>query len=227
MLLSLPAAAPLAADLTAAEERGKYIYEEGRSRSRRVIMADMQRGELTPGHILPCINCHGADGRGAEDYVGVAPLNVNWYALASSGTHQHSLRSHSPFDEKSLARAIVLGKDPDGSDMDKAMPRYDMAQEDVEDLIAYLKVMDSQSDPAISGRRARGRHPRNDPGRFRRSECPWRRQRPGAQPGRRQLGCERQPADMGGSGPGQQGARSGLGEPVRAQLRRGTGSACQ
>ena len=151
MLLSLPAAAPLAADLTAAEERGKYIYEEGRSRSRRVIMADMQRGELTPGHILPCINCHGADGRGAEDYVGVAPLNVNWYALASSGTHQHSLRSHSPFDEKSLARAIVLGKDPDGSDMDKAMPRYDMAQEDVEDLIAYLKVMDSQSDPAISG----------------------------------------------------------------------------
>ncbi len=31
------------------------------------------------------------------------------------------------------------------------MPRYDMAKEDVEDLIAYLKVMDSQSDPAISG----------------------------------------------------------------------------
>jgi ABC-type branched-subunit amino acid transport system substrate-binding protein len=151
IVMLLPDSGALGADLTEAEERGKYIYEEGRSRSRRVIMADMQRGELTPGHILPCINCHGADGRGAEDYVGVAPLNVNWYALASSGAHQHSLRSHSPFDEKSLARAIVLGKDPGGSDMDKAMPRYDMAQEDVEDLIAYLKVMDSQSDPAISG----------------------------------------------------------------------------
>ena len=35
--------------------------------------------------------------------------------------------------------------------MEKAMPRYDMTKEDVEDLIAYLKVMDSQSDPAISG----------------------------------------------------------------------------
>jgi len=147
----VPAAAPFAADLTAAQERGKYIYEEGRSRGRRVIMAKIQGGEPTPGHILPCINCHGADGRGAEDYVGVAPLNVNWYALASGGSHQHALRAHSPFDELSLARAIILGKDPDGNDMDKAMPRYDMAQEDVEDLIAYLKVLDSQSDPAISG----------------------------------------------------------------------------
>ena len=151
MLLVTPGPSLFAADLTEAEERGKYIYETGRSRSRRVIMASIQGGEPTPGHILPCINCHGADGRGAEDYVGVAPLNVNWYALVSSGPHTHAVRSHAAFDELSLARAIVLGKDPDGNDMDKSMPRYDMAKEDVEDLIAYLKVMDSQSDPAISG----------------------------------------------------------------------------
>jgi ABC-type branched-subunit amino acid transport system substrate-binding protein len=152
LLLFSPDSEPLAADLTEAEERGKYIYESGRSRGGRVITADLQRGEPpVPGHILPCINCHGADGRGAEDYVGVAPLNVNWYALASTGAHVHALRGHEPFDELSLARAIVLGKDPSGNDMDKAMPRYDMAKEDVQDLIAYLKAMDSQSDPAISG----------------------------------------------------------------------------
>jgi ABC-type branched-subunit amino acid transport system substrate-binding protein len=50
----------------------------------------------------------------------------------------------------SLARAIILGKDPAGSDMDKSMPRYDLTEEDAKDLIAYLKVMDSQSDPAIT-----------------------------------------------------------------------------
>ena len=137
--------------LTEAEERGKYIYETGRSRSRRVIMASIQGREPTPGNILPCINCHGADGRGAEDYVGIAPLNVNWYALALSGVHLHAVRSHGPFNELTLARSIIFGKDPDGKDLEKAMPRYDMAREDVEDLIAYLKVMDSQSDPAISG----------------------------------------------------------------------------
>ena len=152
MVLLWPDAPTVAADLSDAEERGKYIYETGRSRSRRVINADLGGGgPPTPGHVLPCINCHGADGRGAEDYVGIAPLNINWYALASSGVHEHAVRTHRPFDELSLARAIVIGKDPDGLDMEKAMPRYDMAKEDVEDLIAYLKVMDSQSDPAISG----------------------------------------------------------------------------
>ena len=151
MVLFLPAQSTSAADLTEAEKRGKYLYEEGRSRSRRVIMADLQSGEPVPASVLPCINCHGADGRGAKDYVGVAPLNVNWYALASSGDHQHALRAHRPFDEDSLARAIILGKDPDGNDMDKAMPRYDLGKDDTMDLIAYLKVMDSQSDPGISG----------------------------------------------------------------------------
>ena len=152
MLLLWPASTTIAADLTEAEERGKYIYETGRSRSRRVINADLGSGKPpTPGHILPCINCHGADGRGAEDYVGIAPLNINWYALAKTGVHEHAVRTHRPFDELTLARAIIFGKDPDGLDMEKAMPRYDMAKEDVEDLIAYLKVMDSQSDPAISG----------------------------------------------------------------------------
>ena len=147
-----PASTTFAADLTEAEERGKYIYEVGRSRSRRVINANLGNGKPpTPGHVLPCINCHGADGRGAEDYVGIAPLNINWYALASTGAHVHAVRSHAPFDERSLARAIIFGKDPSGNDMEKVMPRYDMAKEDVEDLVAYLKVMDSQSDPAISG----------------------------------------------------------------------------
>ena len=151
-ILFWPASASFAADLSEAEERGKYIYETGRSRSRRVINADLGNGDTpTPGHILPCINCHGVDGRGADDYVGVAPLNINWYALASSGAHSHAVRMHGAFDELTLARAIIFGVDPDGNKMENAMPRYDMAKEDVEDLIAYLKVMDSQSDPAISG----------------------------------------------------------------------------
>jgi ABC-type branched-subunit amino acid transport system substrate-binding protein len=151
MVLLWPAAETVAADLSAAEERGKYIYETGRSRSRRIINADLGGGDApTPGHILPCINCHGADGRGAEDYVGIAPLNINWYALASSGVHEHAVRAHRPFGELTLARAIIFGLDPDDNKMEKAMPRYDMAKEDVEDLIAYLKVMDSQSDPGIT-----------------------------------------------------------------------------
>ena len=138
------------AELSAAEERGKYLYETGKSRSRRIITADMQRGEPpVPAEILPCKNCHGVDGRGAEDYTGVAPLNINWYAMVLSGRHEHATRSHAAFDEASIARSIVAGQDPDGNALDFAMPRYNIGAEDMADLIAYLKVMDSQADPGI------------------------------------------------------------------------------
>jgi len=136
--------------LSAAEERGKYLYETGKSRSRRVITADMTRGEPpVPAEILPCKNCHGVSGRGAEDYTGVAPLNINWYAMVLSGRHEHAQRSHAAFDEASIARSIVAGQDPDGNALDPAMPRYNIGAEDMADLIAYLKVMDSQADPGI------------------------------------------------------------------------------
>jgi ABC-type branched-subunit amino acid transport system substrate-binding protein len=137
--------------LSEAEERGKYVYETGKSRSRRIITADLQRGEPpVPAEILPCKNCHGADGRGAEDYTDVAPLNINWYAMVQSGPHAHSKRSHAAFDEASVARSIVDGLDPDGNALDPAMPRYNISDDDMADLIAYLKVMDSQSDPGIT-----------------------------------------------------------------------------
>jgi ABC-type branched-subunit amino acid transport system substrate-binding protein len=151
--LASPAATVCAQDieLSEAEERGKYIYEVGRSRSRRIITADMQRGEPpVPADIIPCKNCHGADGRGADDYTGVAPLNINWYAMALSGLHQHSKRSHEAFDEQSVARSITDGVDPDGNSLDVSMPRYNISADDMADLIAYLKVLDSQSDPGIT-----------------------------------------------------------------------------
>lgn len=146
-----PAHVAQGAELSAAEERGKYIYTDGRSRSSRIMTAVLRRGEApVPAAILPCASCHGADGRGADDYSGVAPLNINWYALASSGTHQHDKRSHDPFDKASLTRSIISGADPNGNALDSTMPRYNMSDEDVADLIAYLKVIDSQTDPGVS-----------------------------------------------------------------------------
>ena len=142
--------------LSEAEERGQYIYETGKSRSNRIITADMQRGEPpVPAEILPCKNCHGVDGRGAEDYTDVAPLNINWFAMVQSGRHEHSKRSHDAFDVESVARSITNGLDPDGNALDAAMPRYNVGAEDMADLIAYLKVMDSLSDPGITSHKVR------------------------------------------------------------------------
>ena len=62
---------------------------------------------------------------------GTPPLNINWYALAQAGKHEHGARLHAPFDEESLARAITDGVDPDGNALDSTMPRYKMSDEDM------------------------------------------------------------------------------------------------
>ena len=129
------ASSAIAAEPTPADERGQYVYTEGKSRSNRVITAVLRRGEApVPAAILPCGSCHGTDGRGAADYSGVAPLNINWYALAQAGKHEHGARLHAPFDEQSLARAITDGVDPDGLEF--------LIRDHVERLVELLESPD-------------------------------------------------------------------------------------
>ena len=71
--------------------------------------------------------------------------------LTDPDSHAHPKRAHGPFDEASLIRAITRGVDPDGNDFEATMPRYEMADEDMADLIAYLKVIDFEVAPSIAG----------------------------------------------------------------------------
>jgi hypothetical protein len=67
---------------TASWERGKQLYTRGESASRRIVTADVQRGAPpVPASILPCVHCHGPDGRGKGDQAVAAP-DIRWRALA-------------------------------------------------------------------------------------------------------------------------------------------------
>jgi ABC-type branched-subunit amino acid transport system substrate-binding protein len=144
----LAAAALPAAELTASEARGKLIYTKGESESNRVIWASISSTEApSNASILPCMQCHGENGRG----IGIVSPPVNWTVLADPDGHEHPNRSHGPFDEASLIKAITQGVDPAGNDFEVTMPKYTMADEDMADLIAYLKVIDFEEDPAIAG----------------------------------------------------------------------------
>ncbi len=153
-LLLLFGASPIhaAAKLTDAEARGKLIYTEGKSQSNRVIWASIASGEApSNASILPCIQCHGENGRG----IAVANPPVDWDTLSDPDRHRHPKRSHGPFDDASLVQAITRGVDPAGNDFEATMPQYKMADADMADLVAYLKVIGLEEDPAIVDGRIR------------------------------------------------------------------------
>ena len=134
-------------ELSPAEARGKNIYTHGESLSSRIITASIAISEApASASILPCIQCHGVDGRG----IGVVSPDINWDVLVAPDGHEHPLRRHGAFDEASLAKAIVAGVDPAGNEFEATMPRYTMSDADIVDLISYLKRVNTEQDPGLS-----------------------------------------------------------------------------
>ena len=135
--------------LTPQERRGKAIYLRGTPASGRELTAVV--GELdVPASTVTCAGCHGARGEGKTEG-GITAGNLTWQHLLKPQGHVHpSGRRHKPFDEASLARAVVEGVDPDGNELLVAMPRYRMSREDLADLVAYLKRIETDTDPGLT-----------------------------------------------------------------------------
>ena len=137
-------------ELTAEEQRGRKIYHEGESASGTpMTVVVSQGGTPITASFLPCSGCHGKDGKGRPEG-GVKPSDVTWTTLTASYGHDHDYgRSHPAFDEMSLARSVILGRDPANNELDMAMPRYSMAESDMRDLVAYIKKIEFDLDPGL------------------------------------------------------------------------------
>lgn len=156
VLLTTLAAAANASDLSEQEQRGKRLYTQGVSNSGQPVTAIMSRGRTPiPASILPCIGCHGEDGKGRSEG-GVVPPDISWSVLSASNGHNHSYgRSHPAFDEQTLGLAVTKGIDPGGNPLGVAMPRFQLSDEDLQDLIAYIKRIETDLDPGLFSDRIR------------------------------------------------------------------------
>ncbi len=135
--------------LTDAERRGKEIYLRGTSASGREITARLNDLDV-PGSAFPCSGCHGMRGEGKSEG-GVTAGDITWSNLIKPYGHTHPTgRKHGPFSESSVIRAVVNGVDPSGNDLLVAMPRYKLSPEDMADLLAYLKRIDTDLDPGLT-----------------------------------------------------------------------------
>jgi cytochrome c oxidase subunit 2 len=110
---------------TATSERGTAITYASGPASNGWMMGG--------GGRLACASCHGPDGRGGVHSMGMMQemeaKDIRWSVLQPE------------FDAEKFRLAVVEGKDPDGTQLKTDMPRWSISNDDLADLIDYLKTL--------------------------------------------------------------------------------------
>ena len=108
---------------TATSERGTAItYTSG----------PVSSGWMMGNGQLACASCHGPNGRGGVHNMGMMQAmtakDIRWSVLQIE------------FDAEKFRLAVTKGQDPDGTALNTDMPRWNIGNDDLADLIAYLKT---------------------------------------------------------------------------------------
>ncbi|GAB4559692.1 MAG: hypothetical protein Kow0047_05720 [Anaerolineae bacterium] len=67
--------------------------------------------------------------------------DIRFKTLASEEMEHEGEEEHPPYTEETLKRAIREGIDPAGNPLKWPMPRWQMSDEDLDDLVEYLKSL--------------------------------------------------------------------------------------
>lgn len=131
---------------------GERIYFSGTSANGRIsssggdVGGGMIGGQGMMGGQLACADCHGPDGRGGPHVMHMTSMDapdIRWSALteAEHGAEEGEME-HPPFNEETFKRAVTQGLDPGGTPLAPAMPRWRVSDEDLDDLIVFLRGLD-------------------------------------------------------------------------------------
>jgi len=109
---------------TSTSERGTAITYTGGPSS---------GGWMMMGGQLACVSCHGPGGRGGRHSMGMMQVmdakDIRWSVLSKE------------FDQEKFRLAVVKGQDPDGTQLKPDMPRWNINNDDLADLLAFLKTL--------------------------------------------------------------------------------------
>jgi ABC-type branched-subunit amino acid transport system substrate-binding protein len=153
-LLTLVFATGAAGGLTEAQKRGKRIYMEGKGQGKIAAFLSGS-GISAPGKGFPCVNCHLAGGGGQREG-GVRSADITYFNLAKEyGGARPTGRAHPAYTDEGIMAAVTKGVDPAGNALDPSHPRYRMSREDLEDLVAYIKVVDREQVSGVSDNEVR------------------------------------------------------------------------
>ena len=163
---AVPSASPAAdADAPpdeAAVEIGRKIYREGVNADGEPVKAIVQGDIPVDGTMFTCISCHLRSGLGSlEGTVITLPTNWGYLKRPLVGADMTAVaRERLPgefrrgefrpaYDDATLARALRVGKDPNGREFDLIMPRYALDATEMAAMIAYLKELSDEHSPGV------------------------------------------------------------------------------
>ena len=143
-------------------ELGRRMYDEGINPDGEPMKATVQGDIPVDGTMFTCVSCHLKSGLGSlEGTVITLPTNWGYLKRPLVGSDMSEVARErlpkelqqgefrSAYDDKSLARAIRMGKDPNGREFDLVMPRYALDKAEMDTLIAYLKELSDESSPGV------------------------------------------------------------------------------
>ena len=88
-----------------------------------------------------CAGCHGSDGRGLRTMMFTTP-NITYPNLTDPSGMRDPDGSRGPtFTDELIRRAVVEGIDPDGETLSSAMPRWQLSDQDWDNLLLFLKTL--------------------------------------------------------------------------------------
>lgn len=133
---------PESVSLSQQEQLGKRIYVKGIGTA--PIESNFVNSDIrVPASQYPCVKCHGESGQGGRE-AGVKIANIAPEVLAAKNLAQHqSIHDY-------LIHAISSGKGTSGMTLHPAMPRYQMTEIDMSNLLAYLKRLGNEPVPGVT-----------------------------------------------------------------------------
>jgi len=125
---------------------GEQIYYTGVSRTTGPI--PRTGGPMWVYHPgVGCVACHGVHGRGGVPVMmGTAlPEDIRYTTLTAAEPRNEGKKKeemdHPPFTDATIKQTITQGVDPANKPVDWTMPRWQLADEDWTDLLAYVKTL--------------------------------------------------------------------------------------
>lgn len=131
------------------DSNGERIYFTGTSSSGNAIRAEMPGMHRMSGGGMACADCHGSNGRGGTVRMMMGSYQAPdiRYETLTAEQHEHDEgegghEEHPPYTDETIKRAITEGVDPAGEPLEFPMPRWQMSESDLSDLLDYLKTLE-------------------------------------------------------------------------------------